>query len=93
MAVEVTMPGYKMPEGADVSTEEGFRAWVDSVHPAFASSHLADRLIDEGYNSIASVYHISETQLIGVSTSRRVTRCSLCKRQSGCVEDWAIWMR
>ena len=53
-----------MPEGADVSTEEGLRAWVDSVHPAFASSHLADRLIAERYDRIASVYHINETQLI-----------------------------
>ena len=29
MVMQVTMPGYKMPEGADVSTEEGFRAWVE----------------------------------------------------------------
>ena len=65
MVMQVTMPGYKMPEGADVSTEEGFRVWVDSVHP-FVSSHLADRLIDRGYDRISSAYGISEGQLIDV---------------------------
>ena len=53
-----------MPNSADAGTEEGFRAWVDSVHPAFVASSLADRLILEGHDRIASVYGISEAKLI-----------------------------
>ena len=66
VAAQVTMPGYKMPNGADAGTEEGFRAWVDSVHPAFVASSLAGRLILEEYDRITSVYGISEAKLIEV---------------------------
>ena len=62
--VTVAMPGYAMPIGADASTEKGFRALVESIHPAFKESKLADRMVLEGYDRIASVYAFSERKLI-----------------------------
>ena len=63
MVAVAAMPGYKMQDGVDASTEEGFRAWVDSVHPAFAAAHLADRLILDGFDRVTSAHLFSEARL------------------------------
>ena len=64
VAEEVVTLGKMMPEGAGDSAEDKVRAWVNSVHPVFAATKLAERLIDAGYDRMRSVYGVTEQRLI-----------------------------
>ena len=60
-----------MPVNADALTEQGFRVWVDSIHPVFAELRLADRLVAEGYNRVAVAAHVDEELLRGTCGVKR----------------------
>ena len=69
VAGEVATLGNKMPEGAGdplviTSAEDEVRAWVNSVHPVFAATKLAERLIDAGYDRMPNMYGVTEQRLI-----------------------------
>ena len=69
VAGEVATLGNKMPKGAGdplviTGAEDEVRAWVTSVHPVFAATKLAERLIDAGYDRLPSVYGVTEQRLI-----------------------------
>ena len=63
VAVVVALPGHTMPPNADPTTEVGFTAWVNSIHPKFVEHGLADKLIEEGYDTVASTLHLDEDEL------------------------------
>ena len=63
VAVVVALPGHTMPLNADPATEAGFTAWVNSIHPKFVEHGLADKLIEEGYDTVASTLHLDEDEL------------------------------
>ena len=65
-AVVVALPGHMMPPNADPTTEAGFTAWVNSIHPKFVEQGLADKLIEEGYDSVATSLHVDEDELRSV---------------------------
>ena len=54
-----------MPVSADALTEQGFRVWVDSIHPVFAESRLADRLVEDGYDRVSVANHVTEEMIRG----------------------------
>ena len=69
--VAVPLPGHVMPVGADALTEQGFRDWVDSIHPVFAEMNLADRLVEEGYNRVAVATYVDKELLRGTCGVKR----------------------
>ena len=48
----VAAPGHVMPPNADPYTEQGFTAWVNTIHPKFVESGLADKLIEDGFDNV-----------------------------------------
>ena len=42
-----------MPAGADPENTEGFKRWVNSIHPAFVHDGLADKLVEDGYDRVS----------------------------------------
>ena len=71
----MTLPGHVMPANADALTEQGFHAWVDSIHPVFAETNLANRLVENGYDRVSAANHFNEELLrgdYGVKPARKV---------------------
>ena len=62
-AIVVALPGHVMPPDAEPQTEAGFRKWVDSIHPVFVTDGLADKLIEEGFDTVDSVQELDEDDL------------------------------
>ena len=64
VVIGVATPGHVMSNGAYESTEADFRTWVASIHPTFAESNLADRMVLEGYDRVDSVHAFSVEKLV-----------------------------
>ena len=64
VVIGVATPSHVMANGAHESAEADFRTWVASIHPAFAESNLADRLVLEGYDRLDSVHAFDVAKLV-----------------------------